>query len=120
MADNSKIVKNLFYYLEKHLFGADSDRRPRILDKSAPLIELIDERSEVHNERADRKEGGFRNFFFDGNRNALKARHLHSDRYNLGSGDGGQKALESFERFEVARVAIAVPERMKNFLKFIE
>ena len=25
MSDNQKIVKNLFYYVEKHLFGADSD-----------------------------------------------------------------------------------------------
>lgn len=33
MADNSKIVSNLFYYLERHLFGADSDTGNELLNK---------------------------------------------------------------------------------------
>lgn len=33
MADNTKIVKNLFYYLERHLFGADSDTGNELLAK---------------------------------------------------------------------------------------
>lgn len=33
VTDNSKIIKNLFYYLERHLFGADSDSGNELLDK---------------------------------------------------------------------------------------
>ncbi len=32
-ADNTKIVKNLFYYVERHLFGADSDSGDELLNK---------------------------------------------------------------------------------------
>src|SRR5260370_25519077 len=33
MTDNTKIIKNIFYYLEKHLFGADSDAGDELLTK---------------------------------------------------------------------------------------
>lgn len=33
MSDNQKMVKNLFYYIEKHLFGADSDTGAELLSK---------------------------------------------------------------------------------------
>jgi hypothetical protein len=33
MSDNTKITKNIFYYLEKHLFGADSDTGDELLTR---------------------------------------------------------------------------------------
>lgn len=33
MGDNTKIIKNLFYYLERHLFGADSDQGEDLINK---------------------------------------------------------------------------------------